>query len=87
MVKIGDRLKFLRQDRMVMKKDIISATGISNAAYYYYETNQNTPTSDVIIKLARFYQISTDYLLGVSNDPTIHDPVFDEESATLEPAI
>ena len=69
------------------KKDIAEATGISTVSYYFYETDQQKPTADAIIKLSRFYNCSTDFLLGVSNSPMIIDPAPDDESAALEPAI
>ena len=82
-----EKIKHLQRERRLLKKDVAEGVGITTRAYSYYENGQHCPTMDIVIRFARFYNISTDYLLGLSNDPTIHDPVYDEESATLESAI
>ncbi|MDR2648737.1 MAG: helix-turn-helix domain-containing protein [Clostridiales bacterium] len=83
----SDRLKKLQNEHSLLKKDVALAVGISTVAYYYIETERKRPSTDTIIKLARFFNVSTDYLLGLSRDPTIHDPVTDEEAAALEQPI
>jgi transcriptional regulator with XRE-family HTH domain len=84
---LGNRLKQLQLERRILKKDIANALGISTVGYYRYETGQHTPPTEMIVNISRFFNVSTDFLLGLSNDPTIHDPVIDEESAALEQAI
>ena len=86
MVEFSDRLKYLQQKHKLLKKDIAAAIGISTVMYYYYETNHSIPSTDVIIKLSRFFNCSTDFLLGVSNSQTINDPVLND-SDILEAAI
>ncbi|MGM9927794.1 MAG: helix-turn-helix domain-containing protein [Bacillus sp. (in: firmicutes)] len=48
------------------------AVGISTMAYYRYESGKRLPDVAILTKLADFYNISTDYLLGRSDDPTRH---------------
>jgi len=69
---LSERLLALRLQNKVLIKDIIESTGISLRSYQYYERNERKPTSDVIIKLCTYFNVSADYLLGLSDDPTRH---------------
>ena len=86
MASFSDRLKQLQIERNVLKKDIAAAAGVSITGYYYYEIGHRIPTANVIIRLARFFQCSTDYLLGLSNSPAIQDPA-SVDNPELEHAI
>lgn len=44
--------------------------GMSQTGYSKYETGENDPPTAVLIKLARFYNTSVDYLLGETDCPT-----------------
>ena len=61
---ISNRLKSLRKEKDVMQKDVANFLGISSSAYGFYEQGKRTPTSDIIVKLAKYFDVSTDYLLG-----------------------
>lgn len=68
----GDRLKFqriqdLRIDNDITIKDISSYLGLHRDVYARYEKGIREFPIDVIIKLAKYYDCTTDYLLGVSN--------------------
>lgn len=45
-------------------QDFCTAAGISFSTYQNYETGKRIPTADMLLKLADFYNVSTDYLLG-----------------------
>lgn len=47
--------------------DVSIATGIDQKALSYYETGKTNPDSVAIIKLAEFFHVTTDYLLGYSS--------------------
>ncbi len=62
------RLKDLREDRDLTQKQVAVYLGIDQRVYSNYETgNRDIPTR-FVIKLATFYNTSTDYLLGLTND-------------------
>ena len=64
---IPERLKDLRNERGLDVADVSKATGISSSALSNYENDESKDISHrVIIALARFYDVSDDYLLGLT---------------------
>lgn len=58
-------LKQLRKSRgFSTMQDFCSATGMNFSTYQNYESGKRIPTADILIKLADFYGVTTDYLLG-----------------------
>jgi len=67
----ADRLKKLREDRKISQRTPLAReTGLSPAIISRYESGERTPTEDVIYKIARYFNVSADYLLGLTDDPT-----------------
>ncbi|MBE6914089.1 MAG: helix-turn-helix transcriptional regulator [Ruminococcaceae bacterium] len=62
------RLRDLREDRDMNQTQIAKYLGMSQTGYSKYETGENDIPSDVLIRLAQFYQTSTDYLLGITDE-------------------
>ena len=58
------RLKELRLERTLSQSQLAKAIGISQSAIAYWETEQRTPNAQAIIILARYFNVTTDYLLG-----------------------
>lgn len=64
-----DILKELRKSKGYSNmKDFCEAFDISFSTYQNYEAGKRTPTADVLIKLADFYDVTVDYLLGREDD-------------------
>lgn len=61
------RIRDLREDRDLTQKQIAQMFGLSQTGYSKYETGENDIPTAVLLKLADFYQTSTDYLLGRSD--------------------
>lgn len=60
-----DILKQLRKSRgYSTMQDLCSATGMNFSTYQNYESGKRIPTADILIRLADFYGVTTDYLLG-----------------------
>ena len=66
------RLRDLREDHDMTQKQIAQMLGMSQTGYSKYETGENDIPTAVLIKLARFYNTSIDYLLGETDDPKRH---------------
>ncbi len=66
---MGDdmRLKDLREDADIKQKDLAEFLHIKQNTYSQYENGQRQLPIDILIQLAKFYQVSTDYILGLSN--------------------
>lgn len=58
------RIRDLREDRDLTQKQVAQLLGMSQTGYSKYETGENDIPTAVLIKLADFYQTTTDYLLG-----------------------
>ena len=58
------RIRDLREDRDLTQKQVAQMLGMSQTGYSKYETGENDIPTAVLLKLADFYQTSTDYLLG-----------------------
>lgn len=61
------RLKELREDLDIKQKDIAQYLHIKQNTYSQYENEQRQLPIDVLIKLAEYYKVSTDYILGISD--------------------
>ena len=61
------RLKELREDLDIKQKDIAEYLHIKQNTYSQYENEQRQLPIYVLIKLAEYYKVSTDYILGVSD--------------------
>ena len=64
------RLRDLREDHDKTQQEIADVLGTSQTMYARYERGANELPVRHLIKLAEYYHVSTDYLLGRSNNPT-----------------
>lgn len=64
-----DRIKNLRIDSDYTQAYVAQAIGVTQRKYSYIETGVQQLTDDLIIRLAKFYNTSADYLLGLTDDP------------------
>lgn len=63
-----DRLKEIREDRDLKQSDIAKVLNVSQVAYSYYEIGKRQLPIDLLKKLALYYDTSTDYLLGLTDE-------------------
>ena len=86
---ISEKLKMLRDRRGLTLDELAEQTGLSRSALSNYETNESKEVSQfALVTLAKFYSVSTDYLLGLSalENPMqgdIHDLNISSEMAKL----
>lgn len=66
MVELGKRLRELRMERNLTQKQIADRIGGTASIVSAYENGIRQPSYEALIRLARLYDVSTDYLLGVS---------------------
>ena len=69
MTTFPERLIEIRKLKKVTQKQIADGIGASESLYQRYEYGKVKPSYDVIIKLCQYFQVSSDYLLGLSDDP------------------
>lgn len=78
---IAEALRRFRTEMDIPQKDVLATLSIPQASYYRYENGLSVPQADMIVKMAQAYGVTTDYLLGLSDEPRLPD------SATLVKAI
>lgn len=61
------RIRDLREDADMKQKDVAAYLSMSQTGYSKYETGENDIPTQVLIKLAKLYDVSVDYLLGLSD--------------------
>ena len=64
----AERLKSLRKERRFTSKGVAEYVGIGQRAYLYYESAVHYPDVPGLMKLADLFEVSTDYLLGRSEE-------------------
>ena len=64
------RIRDLREDRDMSQTQVAKMLGMSQTGYSKYETGENDIPTAILIKLARFYNTSIDYLLGETDRKT-----------------
>lgn len=63
------RLRDLREDHDLKQREIAAYLNCSQKTYSNYELGQRDIPTDVLIKLALYYNVSADYILGLTNNP------------------
>ena len=66
---IYTRLRDLREDHDLKQKDLASILNCSQQVYSNYELGQRDIPTEILIRLSRYYNVSVDYLLGLSDNP------------------
>jgi len=64
-----NRIKDLRIDTDYTQEKLAAMLDITQRKYSYIETGQQYATYEILIKLAKFYGTSVDYLLGLTDNP------------------
>ena len=67
MYMVFPRIKDLREDNDLIQKQLAKYLNCSQVSYSYYEIGRRTMPPEVLIKLAKFYNTSVDYLLGLTD--------------------
>ena len=63
------RIRDLREDRDLKQRHLAEYLSCSQQVYSNYELGQRDIPTDVLIRLSNFYQVSVDYILGLTNNP------------------
>ena len=64
----GDRLADLRKDKGLTQQDLANELNISYHTISSYETNRSNPDDEMKIKIARIFDVTLDYLLGLIDE-------------------
>ena len=64
----SEKLKALRTAKKMSQKDLADKVGVAKSVVSFYESGDRFPSYDVLIKISRIFNVTTDYLLGVERN-------------------
>ena len=76
------RLRYLREYNAVTQREIADALCIDRSTYAYYELGETQPSLLMLVRLAKLYDVTTDYLLGIQPEEKQPTP-FEQELLAL----
>ncbi len=63
------RIRDLREDHDLTQRKLAAILGLTQSQYFLYEKGYRDLPTDILIQLARLYETTTDYILGLTDDP------------------
>lgn len=63
------RIRDLREDRDLTQKQLSKVLNCSQQVYSNYELGQRDIPTSILISLSKYYKVSTDYILGLTDNP------------------
>ena len=76
----SERLKTLRAQADISQKELAERLFVSQQSVAKWETDKSTPNPDTIARIAEIFCVSSDYLLGISDNPS---PIGEKAAAAL----
>ena len=70
-VELGEKLKQLRTEKHLRQDQVACLINVERSSISLWENDLRQPTYTALVKLAKLYGVTTDYLLGCSNDRTV----------------
>lgn len=84
-MKFGDRLKFLRKEKDFTQSELAKIFSLGESTISFYESNKRTPDYELLEKIADFFNVSVDYLLGRTDNKNIDTSSIDAEKESSNP--
>ena len=70
---LGNRIKMLREEKGLKQEELAKMMSVSPSTIGMYEINKREPNNELILKLADYFNVSTDYLLGKTDIRNINE--------------
>lgn len=81
----GEKIKELRTQRSLSQKQLANILNVHKATISLYESNSRFPSVDILKAAARYFHVSTDYLLEMNSARTLDvSNLTDEQIAVVE---
>ncbi|MBQ8822498.1 MAG: helix-turn-helix transcriptional regulator [Lachnospiraceae bacterium] len=85
MVNFGQKLKTLRKGQKLTQQQLADRLGVAKSVVSYYESGERFPSYDVLIKIARTFHVTTDFLFDIERTRTLDvSDLSDEDIDVLE---
>ena len=68
-MKVYKRIRDLREDKDLSQTQVAKEINVSQRTYSYYENGERTIPPEILVALAKFYNVSADYILEISDNP------------------
>jgi len=81
--KFSTRLRELRVSKNLRQEQVAKLIGVNKSAISTYENDTRQPSFEVLVRLANLYRVSTDYLLGQTNNRNVDLTGLTEDEANL----
>ena len=65
---LAERLRLLRAEKKLSQAEFSKIIGLSTNGYQRYELDERDPAAPLLVEIAKYYKVSSDYLLGLSDD-------------------
>lgn len=79
----GDKLRALRMKKKLTQNDLAARLGIVGASVSSYEKSKQYPSVEVLIQLCQIFDVSADYLLGLSDDKNFNTSTLTDEQLQI----
>ena len=83
MTNFPTNLRYLREEHKLSQQQIADSLGLKQRTYSHYETGNSEPSLEILTKLAKFFRVSLDTLVGYAFDITAITPKEKEELAHI----
>lgn len=67
----GEKLKQLRNGQKLTQQQLAERIGVAKSVVSYYESGDRYPSYDVLVRIARIFHVTTDYLLDIERNRVI----------------
>lgn len=67
-IALSEQLRYLRRYNRVTQKQTADALHIERSTYAYYELRKTEPSLSMLVRLARLFDVTTDFLLGIQKE-------------------
>jgi transcriptional regulator with XRE-family HTH domain len=76
---VSQKIRLLRLERKLTQEQLADALGIKKQTISSYEYKKRAPNYDILLRISKFFQVSTDYLLGISEyrNPSVAQDIAD----------
>ena len=83
----GEKLKKLRVSQKLTQQQLADRIGVAKSVISYYESGDRYPSYDVLVKIARVFHTTTDYLLDITKDCVIDVTGLSDEDIAVVRAV
>ncbi len=67
----GSKLKMLRKQAGMTQQQVADRIGVTKSVISFYELKERCPSPDVLVKYAKIFHVTTDYLLGIEREHVV----------------